>query len=147
MAYLQLFRPHSGTQSLRFPDHDFPVIRTCAAPAVHTPRSFQLENIIETAECPCWRGGYHTLDPRAGLGGRLPLEPSDVAHRRCRPPNPPLGYGNRSAAAPPERGAEGPLALFAGVAFATCSRPGMSERYTDCCRRRGRWPGSSDRCW
>jgi len=23
--------------------------------------------------------------------------------------------------------------LFAGVTFATCSGPGMSERYTDCC--------------
>ena len=42
--------------------------------------------------------------------GRLPLEPSDVAHRRRRPHDPPLGCGNRSAADPPERGAEGPLA-------------------------------------
>jgi hypothetical protein len=57
-----------------------------------------------------FRVGYHTSDPRAGLGGRLPLEPSDVAHRRRRPHDPPLGCGNRSAANPPERGAEGPLA-------------------------------------
>jgi len=28
------------------------MMRTCAAPAVQTPRSFQLENVIETAECP-----------------------------------------------------------------------------------------------
>src|SRR5260370_18652047 len=27
MAYLRLFRPHRGTQSLRFPDHDLPVRR------------------------------------------------------------------------------------------------------------------------
>ena len=57
-----------------------------------------------------FRVGYHTSDPRAGLGGRLPLEPSDVAHRWRRPHDPPLGCGNRSAADPPERGAEGPLA-------------------------------------
>jgi hypothetical protein len=31
-------------------------MRTCAAPAVQTPRSFQLENVIETGECPCSRG-------------------------------------------------------------------------------------------
>src|SRR5580700_3958159 len=43
MAHLRLFRPHRGTQSLRFPDHNFPVMRTCAALATQTPRSFQLE--------------------------------------------------------------------------------------------------------
>src|SRR5580693_1950435 len=48
MAHLRLFRPHRGTQSLRFPDHNFPVMRTCAALATQTPRSFQLENVIET---------------------------------------------------------------------------------------------------
>src|SRR5216683_150555 len=37
MAHLRLFRPHRGTQSLRFPDHNFPVMRTCAAPAAQTP--------------------------------------------------------------------------------------------------------------
>src|SRR6266851_8588697 len=40
MAHLQLFRPHRGTQSLRFPDHNLPVMRTCAAPAAQTPGSF-----------------------------------------------------------------------------------------------------------
>jgi hypothetical protein len=28
-------------------------MRKCAAPAAQTPRSFQLENVIETAEYPC----------------------------------------------------------------------------------------------
>ena len=54
-----------------------------------------------------FRVGYHTSDPRGGLGGRLPLEPSDVAHRRRRPHDPPLGCGNRSAANPPEAEVEG----------------------------------------
>src|SRR5438105_1170947 len=33
MAHLRLFLSHRGTKSLRFPDHDFPVMRTCTAPA------------------------------------------------------------------------------------------------------------------
>src|SRR6266851_7984514 len=59
MAHLRLSRSHRGTQSLRFPDHDFPVMQTCAAPAAQTPRSFQLENVIETAECPCLAQAAH----------------------------------------------------------------------------------------
>src|SRR5436190_3358231 len=42
MAYLRLFRPHRGTQSPRLPDHDFPVMRTSAAPAAPTPHSFRM---------------------------------------------------------------------------------------------------------
>src|SRR4051794_19041282 len=42
IAYLRLFRPYRGTQSPPFPDHDFPVMRRCAAPAAQTPRSFRM---------------------------------------------------------------------------------------------------------
>ena len=67
--------------------------------------------VVTTSPFCCFvQGRVPHLGPRAGLGGRLPLEPSDVAHRRRRAHDPPLGCGNRSAANPPERGAEGPLA-------------------------------------
>src|SRR5216683_810483 len=49
MAHLRLFQPHRGTQSLRFPDHDFPVMRTYAAPAAQTPSSGPLQPPVTSA--------------------------------------------------------------------------------------------------
>src|SRR5216684_7913238 len=40
-------------------------MRNCAAPAAQTPSSFQLENIIETAECPFLAHFGHLLRDRA----------------------------------------------------------------------------------
>src|SRR5215469_1350497 len=38
IAYLRLSQPQRGTLSPRFPDHDFPVMRTYVWPAAQTPR-------------------------------------------------------------------------------------------------------------
>src|SRR5262245_13566986 len=43
MTYLRLFRRHRDTQSPRFPDHDFPGMRTCAAPALQNAALFPSE--------------------------------------------------------------------------------------------------------
>ena len=71
MAYLRLFLPQRGTQSLRFPDHHFPVMRICAAPAGQTG-SFQLKNVIATAECPCWANPH--VRSQLGVGSRAPSD-------------------------------------------------------------------------
>jgi len=52
MAHLRLFRPHRGTQSLRFPDPAVPVMQTRAAPAPKTAGTLSnAEMSSRPAEC------------------------------------------------------------------------------------------------
>jgi hypothetical protein len=51
----------------------------CAAPAAQTPRSFQLEKVIEIAECPCWGNNGQPIDRAPTLAG---LDPSVRSMRR-----------------------------------------------------------------
>src|SRR5947207_14340348 len=66
MAHLRLFQPQRGTQSLRFPDHDFPVMRTYAALAAQTRA---LSN-WKTSSRPCSarpsRSPWGARHPRSG---------------------------------------------------------------------------------